>query len=72
MVPPESPRVERSTDSQNMDFLLGVQSMSVEASGSLLSPGTSKKGNILRQLLGFLGELEWITCGCLLLLPKVG
>ncbi|KAL0027603.1 hypothetical protein WJX79_001142 [Trebouxia sp. C0005] len=45
MVPPESPRVERSTDSQNRQSLLGVQSMSVEASsGSLLSPGTSKKG----------------------------
>ncbi|KAL0048626.1 hypothetical protein WJX82_007262 [Trebouxia sp. C0006] len=45
MVPPELPRVERSTDSQNRQSLLGVQSMSVEASGgSLLSPGTSKKG----------------------------
>ncbi len=73
MVPPESPRVERSTDSQNRQSLLGVQSMSVEASGgSLLSPGTSKKVNILRQLLHVLCELEWITCGCLLLLPEVG
>ena len=73
MVPPESPRVERSTDSQNRQSLLGVQSMSVEASGgSLLSPGTSKKVNILRQLLSFLCEHEWITCGCLLLLPEVG
>jgi hypothetical protein len=73
MVPPESPRVERSTDSQNRQSLLGVQSMSVEASsGSLLSPGTSKKVNFLRQLLHFVFELEWITCGCLLPLPEVG
>ncbi len=70
MVPPESPRVERSTDSQNRQSLLGVQSMSVEASGgSLLSPGTSKKVNALRHLLHFLCQLKWITCGCL---PEVG
>lgn len=44
MLPPESPRVERSTDSQNRQSLLGVQSMSVEGSGgSLLSPGSSNK-----------------------------
>ena len=44
MVPPESARVERSTESQNRQALLGVQPLSVEGSGSsLLSPGTSKK-----------------------------
>lgn len=75
MVPPELPRVERSTDSQNRQSLLGVQSMSVEASGgSLLSPGTSKKVNLFRHHLHVLCELEWIriTCGCLLLLPEMG
>ena len=75
MVPPESPRVERSTDSQNRQSLLGVQSMSVEASGgSLLSPGTSKKVSLFRHHLHVLCELEWIriTCGCLLLLPEMG
>ncbi|DBB04425.1 TPA: hypothetical protein ACH3X1_012907 [Trebouxia sp. C0004] len=48
MVPPDSPRVERSTDSQNRQSLLGVQSKSVEASGGSLlspgSPGSNKKG----------------------------
>lgn len=44
MIPPELPRVERSTDSQNRQSLLGLQPLSVEgSSGSLLSPGTNKK-----------------------------
>lgn len=43
-VVPESARAERSTDSQNRAALLGLQPMSVEASGgSLLSSGVNKK-----------------------------
>ena len=43
-VVPESPKVERSTDSQNRASLLGVQPLSVEASGgSLLSSGANKQ-----------------------------
>ena len=43
-VVPESPRVERSTDSQNRASLLGVQPLSVEGSGgSVLSSGANKQ-----------------------------
>ena len=44
LLPPESPRAERSSDSQNRASLLGPQALSVEGSGgSLLSPSSSKK-----------------------------
>lgn len=43
-VVPESPRVDRSTDSQNRASLLGVRPLSVEASaGSVLSSGANKQ-----------------------------
>lgn len=43
-VAPESPMVERRTDSQNRAALLGVQPLSVEASGgSVLSSGANKQ-----------------------------
>ena len=58
-VAPESPRVERSTDSQNRAALLGVQPLSVEGSGgSVLSSGANKQVRAVQKLLTF---TRWLS-----------